>query len=42
MWHVPDFPLSIRDVQNVLASDKDNENSYLKHEENVAALDEFA
>jgi hypothetical protein len=36
--HVPDYPLTIRDVQNVLANDEDYEDSYFKDKDEVAAL----
>jgi hypothetical protein len=31
--HVPDFPLTIRDVQDVLATDEDCEDSYFEDED---------
>ena len=40
--HVPDFPLTIRDVQNVLATDEDCEDSYFEDEDEVAALESSA
>ena len=40
--HVPDFPLTICDVQNVLATDEDCEDSYFKDEDEVAALESSA
>ncbi len=40
--HVPDFPLSIRNVQNVLVSDEDYEDSYFEDEYEIAALEGFA
>ncbi len=33
-----DFPLTIRDVQNVLATDEDCEDGYFEDEDEVAAL----
>ncbi len=40
--HVPDSPLTICDVQNVLATDEDCEDSYFKDEDEVAALESSA
>ncbi len=40
--HVPDFPLTIRDVQNVLATDEDCEDSCFEDEDEVAALESSA
>jgi hypothetical protein len=37
--HVPNFPLNIRDVQNVLATDEDCEDSYFEYEDEAAALE---
>jgi hypothetical protein len=40
--HVPDFPLTIRDVQNVLATDEDCEDSYFEDDDEEAARKESA
>jgi hypothetical protein len=40
--HVPDFHLTIHDVQNILTTDEDCEDSYFEDEDEVAALEESA
>jgi hypothetical protein len=40
--HEPDLPLTIRDVQNVLATDEDCEDNYFEDEDDVAALEASA